>query len=412
MNNRVLRRAAGAAIAVLLLSSVAVFADILPADGDALTSGNQTFIDLGQARAGQVITRSVDFTLTCDTASIRHVARGTTITLALGAATAEADGEITATGTTVGPVPDDWTLDGQGCSSPTQTLSANAPATVTMTMPTTPADNYVFTVMWSRSPSTNITRLSTISYQVDVIPNTPPHIMVPADQTAEATGPSGAVVTFSASATDAEDAPPPTPTCSPASGSTFALGDTPVTCSVTDSGGLSASGTFHVLVEDTTAPSLVGLPADKTIRTNDPSGATLTYTAPTATDTVDASPSVVCDPASGTSIPVGHTTVTCTATDDAGNHDADSFDVNVVLNTAPHLSVPADKTAEATGASGAAVSFTATATDAEDATAPTPTCTPASGSTFALGTTSAEVAATALPGRFPPVGSCAPTDVV
>jgi hypothetical protein len=387
MHNRVLRRAAGAAIAVLLLSAVAVFADIVPADGDPVTPGNQTFIDLGQAHGGQVITRSVDFYLTCDSASIRHVARGTTIQLDLGGATAEADGQISATSTTIGPVPDDWTLDGQGCPSPAPTLKSNAPAVVTMTMPTIPADNYIFTVFWTRSPSTNITKLSTISFQVDVVPNTPPHLTLPADQTAEATGPAGAVVTFAATATDAEDAPPPTPTCAPASGSTFPLGETTVSCSVTDSGGLSDSGSFHVTVVDTTAPTLVGLPADQTLRTNDPSGTTLTYTSPTATDAVDPSPGVVCLPASGSSIPVGATTVTCTATDVAGNPSSDTFDVNVVLNSAPHLILPADQTAEATGPSGAAVTFTASATDADDATAPTPTCAPASGSTFPLGTT-------------------------
>ncbi|HEX5822923.1 MAG TPA: HYR domain-containing protein, partial [Candidatus Limnocylindrales bacterium] len=188
-------------------------------------------------------------------------------------------------------------------------------------------------VLWSRSPSTNITRLSTISFMVDVIPNTPPEITVPADQTAEATSASGAVVSFTASAIDAEDAPPPTPTCAPVSGSTFPLGTTTVNCSVTDSGGLSDTGSFHVTVRDTTAPTLVGMPADMTLTTNNPAGATLTYTKPTATDTVDPSPGVVCAPASGSTIPVGTTTVTCTATDASGNPRSASFHVTVNLNS-------------------------------------------------------------------------------
>lgn len=394
MHKRIIRRAAGAAIAVLLLTAVAVLADNAPADGDPIAAGNQTFIDLGQARAGQVITRSVDFHLACDSASIRHVAPGATIQLGLGSSSAELDGEITATGTTIGPVPLDWTPDGQGCPSPAPTLASNGPAIVTMTMPTTPGDNYIFTVLWTRSPSTNITKLSTISFQVDVLPNSPPEITVPADETVEATSASGAVVTFGASAIDAEDAPPPTPTCSPASGSTFPLGDTTVSCSVADSGGLTDSGSFHVTVVDTTAPSLVGMPANRTIRTNDPSGATLTYTPPTATDTVDASPAVSCAPAGGSTIPIGPTTVKCTAIDASGNKASGTFQANVVLNTAPHLSVPADSTVQATGPSGAAVSFSATATDADDATAPTPTCSPASGSTFALGTTTVSCSVT------------------
>lgn len=388
MEHRVIRRAAGAATVVLLLTAAAVFADIVPAN-DTITPG-KTFIDLGQARGGEIITRSVDFRLTCDTTSVRHVARGTTIQVALGSASAELDGEITVTGTTIGPVPDYWPLDGTPCPSPTPTLLSNGVAIVTMKMPTVSADNYIFTVSWSRSPSTNITKLSTISYQVDVLPNTPPTVTVPADMTAEATGPDGATVSFSASATDAEDASPPTPTCTPASGWTFPLGDTTVDCSVTDSGGLPDSGSFLVTVVDTTDPSLAGMPADVTIRTNDPNGATLTYASPTASDTVDTSPAVVCSPASGETIPVGPNTVTCTATDDSGNDTSDTFHANVVLNAAPVLTVPADKTAEATSAAGAAVSFSATATDADDATAPTPTCAPASGSTFALGTTTVD----------------------
>ena len=46
---------------------------------------------------------------------------------------------------------------------------------------------------------------------------------------AEATGPGGAVVTFTATATDTVDGSI-TPVCTPASGSTFALGPTTVTC--------------------------------------------------------------------------------------------------------------------------------------------------------------------------------------
>ena len=393
MHNRVLRRAAGAAIAILLLTAVAVFADNVPADGDLATAGNQSLVPLGTALTGEVITRPVDFTLACDPASIRHVARNTTIAVDPGPTTAELDGEITATGTTIGPVPTTWPLDGTGCPSPAPTLASNGPALVTMKMPTT-AGNYTFTVMWTRNPSTNITRFSTVSFTVVVILNTPPEITVPGNQTAEATSAAGAVVSFTASAIDAEDTPPPTPTCSPASGSTFPLGDTTVTCTVTDRVGLSDSGTFHVNVVDTTAPTLAGMPADRTIRTNSPSGATLTYTSPTATDAVDASPTVVCTPPSGSTIPVGPTTVTCTATDDALNHSTASFQANVVLNTAPHVNVPADKTAEATSPTGAVVTFSATATDAEDATAPVPTCAPASGSTFPLGTTTVNCTAT------------------
>jgi fibronectin type 3 domain-containing protein len=76
---------------------------------------------------------------------------------------------------------------------------------------------------------------------------TPPVITVPADMTVPATGPSGAVVTYTATATDDVDGAL-TPSCAPASGSTFPVGTTTVTCTATDSHANSASKTFTVTV--------------------------------------------------------------------------------------------------------------------------------------------------------------------
>src|SRR5262249_20319904 len=51
----------------------------------------------------------------------------------------------------------------------------------------------------------------------------------------------------------------------------------------------------------------------------DPTGTTVTYNNPTATDNEDPNPVVTCDPASGSKFVVGTTTVTCTARDANGN---------------------------------------------------------------------------------------------
>ena len=59
--------------------------------------------------------------------------------------------------------------------------------------------------------------------------NNPPTLQLPSDITTEATSSAGAVVTFTATATDAEDGSI-TPVCIPASGSTFPIGETTVTC--------------------------------------------------------------------------------------------------------------------------------------------------------------------------------------
>ena len=66
--------------------------------------------------------------------------------------------------------------------------------------------------------------------------------------------------------------------------------------------------------------------------------------------------------------------------------------------TPPVLSLPPDVTTDATSASGAAVSFRATASDAVDGAVPV-TCDPASGSTFAVGTATATCSATDAAGN-------------
>jgi hypothetical protein len=306
---------------------VTAFADTVPADGDAVTVGNQAFVVLPDASPGQVVTWPITFRLTCT--GTNHVGPGATIQLDLLSATVPLDGHASATSTAIGPVPDTWPAGGQPCPSPAPTVPSDGPSTVTLTMPTTPGDSYLFSLMWSRFGATGLSGSSAITFQVDVVGNTAPTLHLPAGQSVEATSPAGAAVSWSASATDTEDAIPPTPTCTPASGSTFPLGDTTVQCTVTDGGGLSDSGSFLIHVGDTTAPSLVGMPTYRAITTGDPAGATLTYTAPTATDAADPSPAVGCLPASGSHLPLGTTTVTCTATDASGNAATASFDVAV-----------------------------------------------------------------------------------
>jgi len=85
---------------------------------------------------------------------------------------------------------------------------------------------------------------------------TPPVLHLPANITAEATSPAGAIVNFSATATDARDTNVVV-SCAPPSGSQFALGGTIVNCSATNSRNKTAEGSFTVSVVDTTAPVVV-----------------------------------------------------------------------------------------------------------------------------------------------------------
>lgn len=66
--------------------------------------------------------------------------------------------------------------------------------------------------------------------------------------------------------------------------------------------------------------------------------------------------------------------------------------------TAPVLTLPADQTVNATSPAGAAVTFAASATDDTDP-APTVTCTPPSGATFAIGGTAVSCSATDTSGN-------------
>ncbi len=161
---------------------------------------------------------------------------------------------------------------------------------------------------------------------------TAPVLSLPADMTVEATGATGEAVSYTVTATDDVD-PSPAVECSPASGSTFPLGETTVDCTATDAAGNSSSESFTVTVEDTTAPAL-SLPANITAEATSLAGAVVSYSA-SATDAVDPSPSVSCSPVSGGTFALGTTTVGCTATDATGNGSSGSFTVTVRDTTAP-----------------------------------------------------------------------------
>jgi hypothetical protein len=157
---------------------------------------------------------------------------------------------------------------------------------------------------------------------------TDPVVTVPEDMTVEATSSAGAVVTFEVSATDDVDGTL-TPTCDSDSGDTFPLGDTTVRCTATDRSGNEGSDSFVIHVVDTTDPELT-LPDDMSVNATTPTGAVVAYDpAPSATDTVDGSVTPICTPTSGSTLPIGDTTVACDATDDSGNTSSGSFTVHV-----------------------------------------------------------------------------------
>jgi large repetitive protein len=391
MRTKRIRRAAALAVAGVLLAAAGVLADTVRADGDVVSDGVQGFVTLDPVAPGAIVTVDVSFLLECSGTS-RHVDADQSVTLTLGSRTVPQGGNATATNAVINPPGSAWPADGSDCSSnPTPIRSATV-SHVTLTAPNRVAAGLLYTLSYTRSLSpSRTTDTSTfsgstnVSFTFDTVTNTRPVLTLPGTITVEGDRTGGANVSFSVTANDAEDGVL-TPTCDHASGDFFALGDTTVSCSVPDSGGLTATGSFHVVVRDTTAPVLANLPGDMTVVTNNPAGIAVSYANPTASDVVDASPTVSCALASGSNFPVGDTPVTCTATDDSGNATSASFNVHVHLNVPPVLSLPADMTVEGNRTAGGDVTFNVGATDAEDGTL-APSCDHASGSFFALGST-------------------------
>ena len=141
-------------------------------------------------------------------------------------------------------------------------------------------------------------------------------------------GQAGATVTYP-TVTASGGVPPIVVSCDKASGSFFPIGATIVSCTATDSG-LDKSvvnGSFTVTVVDAEAPTI----SDNAdiVRTTDTTGVAVTFALPTASDNSGVAPTVTCNRASGSTFPIGTTTVTCTATDGAGNSASSSFTVTV-----------------------------------------------------------------------------------
>ena len=163
---------------------------------------------------------------------------------------------------------------------------------------------------------------------------TPPRLALPGSVTVEAISRLGVAVTYTATAVD-DSGPPPSIVCNPASGSVFPLGSTTVACTATDAAGNSSSGSFPVTVRDITPPRLI-LPASFKTEASSRLGALVIF-ANSASDAVDPSPVVLCDPSSGTVFPLGATTVSCTGIDASGNVAGEHFIVTVEDTSRPRI---------------------------------------------------------------------------
>jgi hypothetical protein len=392
MRNRIFKRAALAASALLLVGAAVAYADVINADHDQVSPSAQTMKDLGTVGPGATVTYNIYFLLECRLTN--HVVAGSTITLTPQNPSPAPGGTISATPTTIGPVPADWPAPGATCVGD-PTYQSTTASVVTIVAPTIQDTGYIFRIEYGKSPLTGLSGITTMTFRLAVGPNATPVVTVPGPITVEGNTLGGWTAAYSATATDAEDGPLPA-TCVPAAGSVLPVGATTVTCSATDSLGATGSGSFLVIVTDRTAPALSGIPAGIAVDTPDPAGATVDWPAPSGVDIVDGAVAVSCTPASGSNFALGTTTVDCTASDSLGNAATASFDVVVTLVdvTPPVLSgVPGNISVTTADPAGTAVSWPApTAVDNVDGPVPV-TCDPASGSVFQPGTTTVDCSA-------------------
>ncbi|HEY6884250.1 MAG TPA: HYR domain-containing protein, partial [Nitrososphaeraceae archaeon] len=191
-----------------------------------------------------------------------------------------------------------------------------------------------------------------------------------------------------------------TPTCSPSSGSIFPLGTTKVTCTAKDASGNTQSGSFQIVVQDTTPPDLSIPSTTITAEATSPRGAAVSYLV-SALDLVSGSIRPVCTTNSGTVVvssgsvfPLGTTKVTCTAKDASGNTQSGSFQIVVQDTTPPTLTFAGSNLIAKAQSRTTAVSYSGyvSASDLVDGTI-TPTCSPSSGSMFPVGVTTVKCTA-------------------
>ncbi len=202
--------------------------------------------------------------------------------------------------------------------------------------------------------------------------------------------------------------------CDNPSGSVFPIGTTTTTCTATDYAGNTISMSFDTTFVLTVDPPLLVVPTDETI-TLGSDGFVGWYSlpiVPTATSTIDGTITPTCTDSSNDEIvyPIyssstdtnaryeiaiteGIHTITCTATDSTENAITDSYTVTFInsgISSGPAVSFDtvSDIFVETTNTAGEVVTFANPVSyDAVSGTNITSTCTPASGTLFAVAQT-------------------------
>lgn len=169
----------------------------------------------------------------------------------------------------------------------------------------------------------------------------PPVISSHADVIAEATSAQGATVSYILPTASDDVDGSVFVSCKNASGLLFPIGETTITCTAKDSQGNTATSSFKIIVQDTTAPviSLTGASTQKIVLEVE-----YAELGASATDAVDGTDEVVIDSKSVDTKTAGSYTVTYTATDSANNVSTKTRTVEVVDPKTFAIEAPADIT--------------------------------------------------------------------
>ncbi len=238
-----------------------------------------------------------------------------------------------------------------GSASATDLVDGVLVATASTTGPFTSGETVV---VWTATDSAGNSASATQT--VTVVDTTPPTITAPAAVTVEATGALTAATLGSASASDLVDGVLAT---TASTTGPFALSETIVVWTATDSAGNSASANQTVTVVDTTPPTVTA-PAAVTVEATDLL-TVVSLGSASAIDLVDGS--LVATPSTTGPFALGEIAVVWTATDSAGNSASATQAVTVVDTTPPVISLPANVAVTANGVSTSVAIGIATASD-------------------------------------------------
>ncbi len=234
------------------------------------------------------------------------------------------------------------------------------------------------------------------SFTVRIDDLEPPSLVCPSNMVVNADSGACSKSNVTYTATAADNCPGVTVTCAPASGSTFSVGVTTVTCTAKDAATNTTSCAFTVTVQDVQMPTLAC--ADIVVVTDAGRCSKSNVTYAVGSDNCPGV-AVTCVPPSGSTFEKGVNTVNCTALDNSGNSTNCTFTVTVNDTRRPSIICPANIVAATDeGRCGKTnVTFVATATD--NCPGVIVECVPPSGSEFPKGITSVICTATDTSGN-------------